>query len=415
MVDRDAAYTYAALWQRVLAIAGGLPIEPGDRVVLNGENSADFVASYYGILRAGGIVVAHGPPDDCDARLVLDGQPPTGQPPHPPDTEIAALQYTSGTTGTAKGVILSHENLVANALQNARWFGWTRGEVVLGFLPLYHIWGMCICMHSTFAVGGTLVLDDGDVLDQVARHGATVLYGSATMFHRLLDLPTRAVPTLRHVKAGAMLTQGDLKQRWDARYPHAPLQQGYGLTEASPECHNNPPRRFKPGTVGIPVQDTDCRLVDGEVQLKGPQVTCGYWNRPEETAAAFDDGWLKTGDLGTVDDEGYLTIVDRLKDLLKFRGWSVIPNAVESCLLEHPAVREAIVVGRRDERDGDVPVAFVVCDDVADDALRDHCRARLERYEVPREFRRVDEIPKNHVGKPLRRLLRDRLPGASGA
>ena len=275
---------------------------------------------------------------------------------------------------------------------------------------------MCVCLNSTFAVGGTLVLADRfepeRTFDLIEQHGVTVLYGSATMFHRLLDAPARPVETLRHVKAGAMLTQGDLKLRWDARYPHAPLQQGYGLTEASPECHNNPPQRFKPGTVGIPMQDTDCRISvdDGEVQLKGPQVISGYWNRPEETRAAFDDGWLKTGDIGEMDQDGYLTIVDRKKDMLKFRGYTVSPNAVEERLLQHPAVKEAVVVGRQDERDGDVPTAFVVLKGEVDDrTLIEHCRGKLAHYEVPREIRRVKEIPKNQVGKPLRRVLRERI------
>jgi long-chain acyl-CoA synthetase len=231
------------------------------------------------------------------------------------------------------------------------------------------------------------------------------------MFHRLLDEPAAALPSLRHVKAGAMLSQGRLKERWDDRYPHAPLQQGYGLTEASPECHDNPPHRFKEGTVGIPLQDTDCRIAeDGEVLIKGPQVTRGYWNDPDATAAAFADGWLRTGDLGVMDGEGYLAIVDRKKDMLKFRGYTVVPNRVEECLLAHPAVREAAVVGRPDAREGEIPAAFLVLAAGApDEDLAAHCRARLAPYEVPREFHRVDAIPKNAVGKPLRRELRGRL------
>lgn len=244
------------------------------------------------------------------------------------------------------------------------------------------------------------------------------------MFHRLLDRPRAELPSLRHVKAGAMLTQGALKERWDERYPQAPLQQGYGLTEASPESHNNPPRRFKAGTVGVPIQDTECRIVDpalldvkegasGEVLLRGPQVTSGYWRRDESPLA---DGWLRTGDVGAMDAEGYLTIVDRLKDMLKFRGYTVSPNAVEERLLRHPAVREAVVVGRPDERDGDVPVAFVVREGGATDAeILAHCRAGLAPYEVPREVVFVEAIPRNAVGKPLRRVLRDGLVTPGGA
>jgi long-chain acyl-CoA synthetase len=418
LIHGDEAVSYRALRARIESAAGwfrNMGVGPGERVLLRLPNSIDFVVAYYAALRAGGIVSAASPElgtaawehqrKDVDPVLTLEGPAGSGQPPQPERTELAVLQYTSGTTGAAKGAVMTHANLVANALQNARWFGWTRNEINLCVLPLFHTWGMSVCLNSTMAVGGTLVLapgfDPAETLALVERHRATVLYGSATMFHRLLDVATHAVPSLRHVKAGAMLTQGSLKERWDERYPHAPLQQGYGLTEASPESHNNPPHRFKAGTVGVPIQDTDCKIVDGEVWLKGPQVCRGYWG--EEP---FESGWLRTGDMGTIDEDGYLTIVDRKKDILKFRGYTVVPNAVEECLLAHPAIREAVVVGRADERDGEIPVAFVVADPVEDEALFEHCRARLARYEVPREFRRVDAIPKNAVGKPLRRKLR---------
>ena len=444
VVDGEQAMSYAALWTRVQEAAGWMRASgagPGDRVMLRLSNSIAFPVAYYGALRAGCVAVAVHPDlpeaevksiaEDVEPALVLDDEhgPGAAAPPPPEPPGLAVLQATSGTTGRPKAARMSHANLVANALQNARWFGWRSSEVVLGVLPLCHTWGMCVCLNSTFAVGDTLVLqrrfDPRETLEAAARHRATVLYGSATMFWRLLDLPPHPLPHLRHAKAGAMLSQGGLKERWDAAYPGAPLQQGYGLTEASPECHNNPPHRFKRGTVGVPIQDTDCTIRDpedpgrvlppgeaGEVCLKGPQVTEGYWRRPGETAAAFHDGWLRTGDIGVMDDEGYLAIVDRKKDLLKFRGYTVSPNAVEECLLRHPAVAEAVVVGRPDDRDGDVPTAFVVLKDgAALDALEAHCRERLARWEVPRAFVPVDAIPKNHVGKPLRRVLRDRLAG----
>lgn len=437
LVDGQRSLTYADLWGRVCAAAGwfrGRGAEPGDRVLLRMSNSAASVIAYYGALRAGCVVVPSSPRiglhevsaqlADSEARLTVgeDEEPGSGEPPpSPPSSGLAVLQYTSGTTGPPKAAMMSHGNLVANAFQNARWFGWTATVRNLGVLPICHTWGLCVCLNSTFAVGGTLLLvrrfDPEETLELLALHRATVLYGSATMFHRLLDLPPAKLPSLRHAKAGAMLSQGRLKERWDERYPRAPLQQGYGLTEASPESHNNPPHRFKAGTVGIPIQDTECRIVDaaglevkegvaGEVCLRGPQVTSGYWRRPHESP--FLDGWLRTGDVGIMDAEGYLTIVDRLKDMLKFRGYTVSPNAVEERLLRHPAVREAVVVGRMDERDGEVPVAFVVpaAAATAEDLL-EHCRAGLAPYEVPREVLFVDAIPRNAVGKPLRRELRD--------
>jgi len=444
LVDGGTVLTYEELWRRVCGAAGwlrGRGAAPGDRVLVRMANTASSVVTFYGALRAGCVVVPSSPQiglaelshqiADSEARLSIGEDETPGSatpPPVPPRSDLAVLQYTSGTTGAPKAAMMSHRNLVANALQNARWFGWTAREKTLGVLPICHTWGLSVCLNSTFAVGGTLILqrrfDPEETLELLLRHRATVLYGSATMFHRLLDATRRELPALRHVKAGAMLSQGRLKERWDERYPHAPLQQGYGLTEASPESHNNPPARFKAGTVGVPIQDTDMRIVDegggdvkvgapGEVLLRGPQVTLGYWRR-EETP--FLDGWLRTGDLGAMDDEGYLTIVDRLKDMLKFRGYSVSPNAIEERLLLHPTVREAIVVGRVDERDGEVPVAFVVRKGaLTPEDLIAHCRAGLAPYEVPREVVFVDAIPKNAVGKPLRRVLRETLRRCPGA
>lgn len=438
LIDGDKSFDYGDLWGRVCAAAGWFRArgaEPGDRVLIRMANTASSVITFYGALRAGCVVVPSSPQiglselsaqiADSEARITLgeDEVPGSGAvPPRPPLSDLAVLQYTSGTTGPPKAAMMSHGNLVANALQNARWFGWTAAVRNLAVLPICHTWGLCVCLNSTFAVGGTLILvprfDPEETLALAARHRATVLYGSATMFHRLLDAAPAKLPSLRHAKAGAMLTQGRLKERWDERYPKAPLQQGYGLTEASPESHDNPPHRFKEGTVGVPIQDTHCRIVDaagadvkeggmGEVLLRGPQVTSGYWRRPEESP--FLDGWLRTGDVGAMDAEGYLTIVDRLKDMLKFRGYTVSPNAVEERLLRHPAVREAVVVGRPDERDGEVPVAFVVRAGAATASeLIEHCRAGLAPYEVPREVAFVDSIPKNTVGKPLRRELRAR-------
>ncbi len=441
LIAQTERVAYAELWERVLGVAGWLArrgVARGDRVLLRYPNSVDFVTAYFGALRAGGIVVAldpHANPDtarfverDAGPRVVLNGEPLDSAVPAPAPwhrADLAVLQYTSGTTGSPKGAMMSHRNLVANALQNARWFRWRHDEVNLAVLPLFHTWGLSTCLHSTIAVGGTIVLGEPkDAMELAARHHATVLYGSATFFERLLRQPARLVPSLRHVKVGAMLTQGDLKLRWDRRFAHAPMQQGYGLTEASPETHNNPPARFKPGTVGVPLPDTDCRIVDvdqpdrvlapgepGEVQIAGPQVARGYWNGVETGP------WLQTGDIGAMDEDGYLTIVDRKKDMLKFRGYTVSPNTVEQCLLRYDAVREAVVVGLRDDEDGEIPVAYVVTRATAsDESLLAHCTTHLARYEVPRQIRRVPSIPKNAVGKPLRRVLRDQLnAGASSA
>ena len=481
------ALSYAELWRAARETAGELAaagVEPGDRVLAWLPNGLAFPAVHFGALVRGAIFTAASPahseaelaaqiadahpralattPDRAEAlrraaarsgcdgvtlvRAVDQARPSAAARAGSPSpfacdaaTTPAVLQYTSGTTGQSKGATISHRNLVANALQNARWFGWTADERQLLVLPMCHTWGLCCGLHSTLAVGGELHLADAsggfdadDLLARVARVRATVLYGSATMMHRVLACETRArhdTTSLAHVKAGAMLSQGDLKRRWDAAFPHAPLQQGYGLSEASPETHNNPPHAFAPGTVGVPIQDTHCRIADperpdivlgvdtpGEVQIRGPQVMLGYWRREEATRAAMVDGWLRTGDLGAMDARGYLAILDRLKDLIKFRGYSISPATIEECLLRHPAVRECIVVGRRCDVDGERPVAFVVGDGASavEAELAALCRRELAPYEVPREWRFVTAIPKNHVGKPLRRVVRQSLDSGSG-
>ena len=359
-------------------------------------------------------------------------------------SDLAVLQYTSGTTGGLKAAMMSHRNLVANALQNNAWFGWTKDDVILGALPLCHTWGMCCVMNAALAAGARIAMvrdfDADRVLETIARERVTVAYGSATKFHRLLDAAGPSAPecfaSLRYVKAGAMLIGSDLYARWTAAVPGVLMINGYGLTEAGPEVTNNPPHARRAGTVGIPLPGTELRLGivpdaervgdegdaaggatgAGEVQIRGPQVMSGYWRNPDATRAAFtDDGWLRTGDLARFDEAGYLVILDRLKDLIKHRGWSVVPGEVERALREHPTVAEACVVGVPDPRDGEVPVACLVLRDGAAgptdeawlsgiDAFLD---ARLARYKHPRRFVVVPEIPKNHVGKPLRRVLRD--------
>ncbi len=471
----ERAIVYRDLWASARAIARGLGPGDGERLLLWLPNSPEFVAWYHGALRAGRVVVAASPHlTASEIEPILDDAEPTvavvdaalaarfpsrpgvrviptesgSAPPFSttgagngrsePDSvgssgDVAVLQYTSGTTGGLKAAEMTHDNLMANAWQNNAWFGWTPKDVVLGALPLCHTWGMGCVMNATLLAGASMVLvdhfDAAATLDAITRHGVTIVYGSATMFHRLLDAAgPRAADcfrSVRYVKAGAMLVGGDLPQRWAAAVPDVPMVLGYGLTEASPEVTNNPLHARRAGTVGIPLPGTHVRLCvpedperevargeEGEVQVRGPQVMRGYWRRPEATAAALlPGGWLRTGDLGRFDAEGYLAIVDRLKDLIKFRGYSVVPAEVERALCEHPAVAEACVVGVPDPRDGEAPLAFVRlrAGAFASDAeLLEHLEPRLARFKQPRAFRFVAEIPKNAVGKPLRRVLRDR-------
>lgn len=451
---------------------------PGDRAALVLPNCPEFVASFHGALSQGLVVTPAGPhlpaPElapllaDADPRVIvcdtarrdavdaalrragLVGRHVVAVDPAAPlrpgdvrdavaahaasPSDLAVLQYTSGTTGGLKAAEMTHRNLVANAAQNNVWFSWGPGDVVLGALPLCHTWGLSCVLNASIAARARIVLlrsaEPAATLRAIADERVTIAYGSATFFHRLLDAAgpdaPRALATLRYVKAGAMLVGGDLYERWTAAVPGVPMVNGYGLTEASPEVTNNPPHARRPGTVGLPLPGTQIRLgvpddpeseappgAEGEVQVRGPQVCRGYWRRPDATAAAFtSSGWLRTGDLAAFDEAGYLVIRDRLKDLIKFRGWSVVPGEVERALREHPDVAEAAVVGVPHRVDGEVPVAYLVlrsgCDAPGEAALRAHLDARIARHAHPRRFSVVSEIPKNHVGKPLRRVLRER-------
>jgi long-chain acyl-CoA synthetase len=348
------------------------------------------------------------------------------------DLDVAVLQYTSGTTGGSKVAMISHRNLVANAEQNNMWFGWTEREVVLGALPLYHTWGMCCVMNATIAAGATIALvkefNALQVLETIERFGVTVAYGSGTMFLRLLDSAgdraAEVFETLRYAKAGAMLIDRSLNQRWTEAVPKVPMINGYGLTEASPEVTNNPPGKVKVGTVGVPLPGTQVRLCrpdqpktlvegdgEGEIQVRGPQVMLGYWSMPKETLETIlPGGWLRTGDIGRFDSDGYLKIVDRIKDLIKFRGYSVAPSEVERVLLTHPSVKEATVVGKPDPTDGEVPVAYLVLKEGVPNEVADmpsFVEPHLASFKRPRRYHVVHEIPKNRVGKPLKRVLRE--------
>ncbi len=491
IVFEELSVTYRQLWQRVEVAASTLRTrgfargKRGDRVLLLLPNCPEFVVQYYAALRADMIVVALNPTLSADelkpllasvepraafiapdaalnferARqsanirepktyYITPGQDFRTSPQDPtilPDVlgapppsasrqavDIAVLQFTSGTTGGTKAAMISHRNLVANALQNNLWFDWSDQDVILGALPLCHTWGMCCVMNATLAAGATMVLQRDFnpmlCLEAIRKYKVTVAYGSGTMFFRLLDSAgdqaAITFASLRYVKAGAMLIDRLLYQRWAAAVPNVPMVNGYGLTEASPEVTNNPPQRVRAGTVGLPLSGTAVRVCDesapdtqlpqgreGEVQVRGPQVMLGYWSEMEATRETVrPGGWLRTGDLGMFDGDGYLKIVDRLKDLIKFRGYSVAPSEVERVLVTHPSVGEACVVGRPDPVDGEIPVAYVVLKhgappDVSD--LPGFVEPHLASFKRPRRFHVIKEIPKNHVGKPLKRVLRE--------
>jgi len=342
----------------------------------------------------------------------------------------ALLQYTGGTTGVAKGAMLSHRNLIANTLQCAAWIGptVTQGlERVLTPLPLYHIFSLTANMLTFASLGGMNVLipDPRDIRRLIAtmrRTRVTAMSGVNTLFNALANAPEFTRLDLSHLKfaiGGGAALQSAVAEHWQALTGTA-LVEGYGLTEASPVVCINPVLRPKLGTVGLPVPSTEVSVRDdgghavrvgemGEVWVRGPQVMAGYWRRPEETRKTLTpDGWLQTGDIGVIDTDGYVKLLDRKKDMIIVSGFKVFPNEVEDVVAQHPGVLEAAVIGVPDVRSGQAVKLFVVRRDPAlnEAALRRYCQDNLTPYKVPRAIEFRDALPKSNIGKILRKELK---------
>jgi long-chain acyl-CoA synthetase len=341
----------------------------------------------------------------------------------------AVLQYTGGTTGVAKGAVLSHRNLVANTLQCHAWIGGSVDvgrERVLTPLPLYHIFSLTANMLTFACLGGlnVLVPDPRDIRRLIAtmrRTRVTTMSGVNTLFNALANSPEFAqldFGALKFAIGGGAAVQRSVADRWLAVTGSA-LVEGYGLTEASPVVCINPVSHPKVGTVGLPVPGTEVSVRDdlgrnlslgetGEVWVRGPQVMQGYWGRPEETRNTLtDDRWLKTGDIGMIDPQGFVKLLDRKKDMIIVSGFKVFPSEVEELVSRQPGVLEAAVIGVPDERSGQAVKLFVVRRDPALDEkeIRRYCVANLTGYKVPKLIEFRDELPKSNVGKILRKEL----------
>jgi long-chain acyl-CoA synthetase len=343
--------------------------------------------------------------------------------------DLALLQYTGGTTGLPKGAMLTHHNLVFNAMQCAHWtHDCRRGEEkVLGILPFFHVYGMTVVMNFSVLMAATMILvprfDVDEALRLISEEKPTVFPGAPTMYIALINHPDISRYDLSSIRAcisGSAPLPVEVQQQFE-ELTGGRLVEGYGLTEASPVTHANPIwGRRKAGSIGLPWPNTDCRIVDpntgevlpsgsvGELQVKGPQVMKGYWNRPEETAQVLKDGWLSTGDIATMDEDGYFYILDRKKDMIIASGYNIYPREIEEVLYEHPAVKEAAVIGVPDPYRGETVKAFVVLKEghqVTEKELEQLCRAKLARYKIPRQYEFRSELPKSAVGKVLRRVL----------
>ncbi len=360
-------------------------------------------------------------------RQLLHHAPWREPTPATPD-DIAVLQYTGGTTGTSKGAMLTHRNLVVNAVQVWHWkpVAPDAADATLCVTPFFHVYGLTVGMNSSIYGGLPMLLlprfIPADVLTVIRKYRPTRFPGVPTMYLALANYPGITpddCASLRICISGSAPLPREVQESFK-RAAGGEVVEGYGLTEASPVTHSNPLGRYKSGTVGVPYPDTEAAIVDratgerlppgqaGELIVRGPQVMRGYWNRPEETAQVLKDGWLFTGDIATMDTDGYFTILDRAKDLIIAGGFNIYPREVEEVLFTHPAVAEAAVCGVPDAYRGETVKAFIVLKDGAqagEEEIITYCRERLATFKAPRQIEFRDSLPKTAVGKVLRREL----------
>ncbi|MBD1371054.1 AMP-binding protein [Hazenella sp. IB182357] len=355
------------------------------------------------------------------------------QPVYHSSDDLALLQYTGGTTGLAKGAMLSHGNLIANMRQARAWFYKTeRGQgSIMAVIPFVHVYGMTTVMNFAIAEGLTMVIvprfekDLSLILKLIDKYKPSFFPGAPTTYIGLINHPKIHQYDLSSIEAcvsGSSSLPHEVQEKFE-EITKGFLVEGYGLTEASPVTHSNLIwDRKKVGTIGLPWPDTDARIVNpetgepvdvneqGELLVKGPQIMLGYWNNPKETDQVLQDGWLKTGDIARMDEDGYFYIVDRKKDVIIASGFNIYPREVEEVLFEHPAIQEVVVIGAPDPYRGETVKAVVVFkegESASEEELDRFARERLVKYKVPRIYEFRSELPKSSVGKVLRRTLKE--------
>jgi acyl-CoA synthetase (AMP-forming)/AMP-acid ligase II len=473
--------SYAALKAAVLSLAGGLlarGLARGEVVALMAPNLPEYAVVFHGVAAAGGILTTINPTyterelhhqlEDSGATLLVtvpaflpvaraaaagtavreivvigeaDGATPLaalmGAPLSAPvdaaPDDVVALPYSSGTTGVAKGVMLTHRNLIANIAQTVGSSRLEENELLVAVLPFFHIYGMQVMMNTGLAVGATVITLPRFELEQFLRvhqqYRVTRSFVAPPIVVLLAKHPLVAqydLSTLKRVLSAAAPLSAELALEAGARIG-CDVVQGYGMTELSPVSHFTPQGEFKPGSVGVSVPNTETLIVDsatrlslgvgedGEVWVRGPQVMKGYWNNPDATRSTIDaDGWLHTGDIGHVDADGHLYIVDRLKELIKYKGFQVAPAELEALLLTHPAVADAAVVGRPDPEAGELPVGFVVLKagfEAPAAEIMAWVAGQTASYKHLRALYFIEAVPKSPSGKILRRVLKERVRG----
>ncbi len=500
--------TYAKLLENVNRFAtalAALGVKKGDRVGLMLPNCPQMVIGYYGVLKAGGVVVAFNPLyvereiehqiKDSGTKVMVvfdllmgriqkvrepaglekviwtsikdflpfplkqlyptkakkDGtlvQTPTtpgnyqfvdllarSEPKPPvyefnPAEDLCCLQYTGGTTGVSKGCMITHRNMLVNAIQVSKWTPEIKygTEMIMTALPLFHSYGMTCCMNLACALASGMILMPrfivDDVLKAINKFKPTLFPGAPTMYIAINNHPEVKKYDMKSIRAclsGSAPLPVEVQKKFEG-ITGGYLNEGYGLSEASPVTHANPLfGRNKPGTIGLPFPDTVSKIMDietgekelpvgevGELVIKGPQVMKGYWNRPDETEKTLRNGWLYTGDIAKMDEDGYTAIVDRKKELIIAGGYNIYPREIEEVLFEHPKILEAAAIGVPDEYRGETVKVFVVPkpgQQLTADEVIEYCKTKLAKYKVPKfvEFR--SELPKTFVGKVLRRIL----------
>jgi malonyl-CoA/methylmalonyl-CoA synthetase len=436
--------------RRVAGRLRGAGLEPGDRMLFSAASSLELVVAHVAAMRAGIVVLpantAYGERElghvVRDARpkaaLVDDrnrGEWITTAAPDTivlgPEVELAdgdhgeldaaatedpaLIGYTSGTTGSPKGAVLSHGNLLAGSEAVRLAWRWTDADRLVLALPLFHVHGLCVGLHGTLLAGASAVLlprfEVDAVLDAVAEHDATLFFGVPTMYHRLAGSERAGeLAALRLCVSGSAPLPAELHRKLRQRAGQEVLER-YGMTETMMNASNPYDGERRPGSVGLPLPGVELRLAedDGEILVRGPNVFGGYWERPDANAESFtEDGWFRTGDLGRLDDDGYLEILGRSKELIISGGFNVYPREVEDVLLGHPGVAEAAVVGTPSDEWGEVVTAFIVCDSSespSEDDLKQYASEHLAAFKRPRIVHFVDELPRNALGKVVKREL----------
>ena len=430
--------------RRVAGRFAAIGLQPGDRVIVSCASSIDLVVAYAGAIRFGLVCVptntayrereiAHVVSDAGPSAAIVDDDEraawirsvadipivgPDVALPDGPDVDVDTpspddpmlICYTSGTTGVPKGAVLSHRNLLAGADAVRQAWRWTPDDRLVLALPLFHMHGLGVGVHGTLLAGASAVLlpgfDVDGVLDAAREHAATMFFGVPTMYARFAASPRCSeLGGLRLCVSGSAPLPPDLFERIREAAGQPPLER-YGMTETMMLCSNPYEGERRPGTVGFPLPGVEMRLADdGEVRVAGPNVFSGYWQR--DSSDAFDaDGLFRTGDIGELDDDGYLRLVGRRSELIISGGYNVYPREVEDVLREHPSVADAAVVGTPDDEWGEVVTAYVVSDDRDADVLLAFASERLAGYKRPRIVRFVDDLPRNALGKVLKHELR---------